>query len=238
VARVLLILADVSEAEALEQHLARAGHVITRAASGKEGVRRALEAAPEMIIADMVLGDISGTEMCRNVRVSAEAATVPVMLMSERGDEIDRVVAFEVGADDFISKPYSQRELVLRVRAILRRRRREVPLAGTHPRDGLELDASAHRVTVGGREVALSALEFRLLTTLFQRRSRVQSRGALLDEVWGGVEGVSLRTVDACVKRLRQKLGHAGRQIHTVRGVGYRFSDRSTGAEDGDELPG
>jgi two-component system phosphate regulon response regulator PhoB len=146
-------------------------------------------------------------------------------MLTARGEEIDRVVGFEIGADDYITKPFSVRELVLRIRAVLRRR--ESPQAETASIEfgNLRIDRAAHRVWVEAAEVELTALEFKLLVTLYERRNRVQSRGALLDQVWGIETKISTRTVDAHVKRLREKMGAARDYIETVRGVGYRFAE-------------
>jgi two-component system phosphate regulon response regulator PhoB len=223
-ARLLVIDHDGATAGALADRLREAGHEVTLASSGIDGLRLAVEQRPELAIVELALPDMSGTDVCRNIRTEPVTRSLPVLVVGASNDEIDRVVAFEIGADDYVVKPYSMRELVLRVRALLRRRRRATQSNGAASVAGLELDASGHRVLVEGTEVPLSALEFKLLTTLYERRGRVQTRSALLDEVWGTQEGVSMRTVDACVKRLRQKLGAAGRHIQTVRGIGYRFA--------------
>jgi two-component system phosphate regulon response regulator PhoB len=147
------------------------------------------------------------------------------VMVTARGEEIDRVVGFELGADDYVVKPFSVRELILRVRAILRRADAEAPASADAVTFGcLRLDRTAHRVYVHELEVVLTALEFRLLSTLVERRNRVQSRDTLLSDVWGLQLHVETRTVDTHIKRLREKIGAAGEYIHTVRGVGYRFA--------------
>lgn len=222
-ARILVIDDNADEAASLSSHLMEAGYEVIAAASGRDGLRTAHDKRPDLLLLDLGVRDVAGTEICRSVRADASLRTLPIIMMSESNEEIDRVVGFEVGADDFVTKPFSYRELLLRIRAILRRRKRGEQLTSTTTVGGLELDPAAHRVSVNGEEVVLSALEFKLLANLYQRRNRVQTRAALLEEVWGGGDGVSLRTVDACIKRLRQKLGSAGPRIQTVRGVGYRF---------------
>jgi two-component system phosphate regulon response regulator PhoB len=222
-ASILVIDGDRAQVEALATELTIAGHDVSQAIRGDDGLRRIRDDGPDLVLIDASLQDVTGTEVVRAVRADSAVRNTPIVMLSERGDEIDRVVAFEVGVDDFVKKPYSVRELALRCRAILRRRRMPEKLNGMASVGGLELDPVAHRVSVAGDDVPLSALEFKLLATLYQRRSRVQSRSELLSEVWGATEGVSVRTVDACVKRLRQKLGDAGRYVQTVRGVGYRF---------------
>jgi two-component system phosphate regulon response regulator PhoB len=178
---------------------------------------------PDLVLLDLMLPDVEGTEVCRRLRADPKTKGIPIMMLTAKGDEVDRVVGFEIGADDYVTKPFSVRELLLRVRAVLRR--------GTEPRESgtiqvgvLTIDGEAHRVFVEGREVALTALEFRLLSMLAGRRGRVQTREVLLNEVWGLHLNVETRTVDTHVKRLREKLGAAGGLIQTVRGVGYRFA--------------
>jgi two-component system phosphate regulon response regulator PhoB len=222
-ARVLLVDRDPA-ATTLAERLRDAGHEVVVAATAQLGVRMAIEQRPELVIVDLTLPDMPGNEVCRTLRSEPVTRKLPLMVTGASNDEIDRVVAFEIGADDYVAKPYSVREFVLRVRAVLRRRRRVAPSNGSTSVAGIHMDAIAHRVAVEGRDVVLSALEFKLLATLYERAGRVQTRSTLLDEVWSAQEGVSLRTVDACVKRLRQKLGIAGRYIQTVRGVGYRFA--------------
>jgi two-component system phosphate regulon response regulator PhoB len=189
---------------------------------GRDGVRVAQTEAPDVILLDLMLPDIDGTEVCRQIRTSAKTQAIPVIMVTARSDEVDRVVGFELGADDYVTKPFSVRELVLRVRAVLRRGRQ---LKETESLEigVLKIDSAAHRVWVGGVEVSLTALEFKLLSTLAACRGRVKTRDALLGEVWGLHMNVETRTVDTHVKRLREKLGDAGVLIETVRGVGYRF---------------
>jgi two-component system phosphate regulon response regulator PhoB len=221
--RVLLIERDSVEAALLVETLAAAGHVVSVTPSGRDGLDRVRAEQPELVIVAAALTDMPGTDVCRAIRGARETRAVPVMILGAKNEEIERVVAFEVGADDFVVKPYSLRELGLRVRAILRRKSRaDAPFVPSQV-GVLALDPERHRAAVNGADVALSALEFKLLSTLYERQNRVQTRAALLGDVWCGANGVSLRTVDACVKRLRQKLGDAGAYIQTVRGVGYRF---------------
>jgi two-component system phosphate regulon response regulator PhoB len=179
---------------------------------------------PDLLVLDVMLPDISGLEVCRRLRRSPQTIRLPVIMLTARSDEVDRVVGFEVGADDYVPKPFSPRELVLRVDAILRRTTRTEALEGPQVivLGDLVIDVPAHRVEVQGQEVPLTALEFRLLLDLASRAGRVQSRDALLERVWGYSPNVETRTVDTHVKRLREKLGAAAAQIETVRGVGYR----------------
>jgi two-component system phosphate regulon response regulator PhoB len=170
-----------------------------------------------------------GMEVCRALKEDETTRHTPVVIATARGEEIDRVVGFELGADDYVTKPFSVRELVLRIRAVLRRREVAPGPEASIAFGRLRIDREAHRVWVDQAEVELTALELKLLVTLYERRNRVQTRDALLDKVWGLDTKISTRTVDAHVKRLREKLGAAGEYVETVRGVGYRFAGSPDG---------
>jgi len=224
-ARILVIEDESDIRQVLDYNLKSAGHEVVEAARGVDGLRLVREREPDLVLLDLMLPDMPGTEVCRAIKDNPATRALPVVMLTARGEEIDRVVGFEIGADDYITKPFSVRELVLRIRAVLRRR--ELPASdGPNIEFGnLRIDRAAHRVWVEGEEIELTALEFKLLVTLYERRNRVQSRGALLDEVWGIDTKISTRTVDAHVKRLREKMGAARDYIETVRGVGYRFAE-------------
>ena len=179
--------------------------------------------APDLILLDLMLPDMSGTEVCRQLRTLDPTQNTPIVMLTARNDEIDRVVGFEVGADDYVGKPFSIRELVLRIKAILRRADRPEAPTGEIRFGRLRLDPAAHQVWVDDEEVSLTALEFRLLATLVTRRGRVQSRETLLHDVWGHDPGLPTRTVDTHIQRLRKKIGAASAYIETLRGAGYRF---------------
>lgn len=226
-AKILIVDDEQDILDVLEFNLGQAGYEVVSAATGKEGLELAVTLKPDLVVLDLMLPDLSGTEVCRLLRNSPAGKQIPVLMLSARGDEIDRVVGFELGADDYVTKPFSVRELLLRVRAVLRR---AVPQAPTNQarsaRFGvLRIDRDAHRVWVEEEEVVLTALEFKLLVTLFERKNRVQTRSSLLEHVWGIHAHISTRTVDAHVKRLREKLGAARDYVETVRGVGYRFKE-------------
>ena len=214
----------------VELALKREGFDVVVAHDGESALAEARRVRPSAVILDMMLPDISGTEVCRRLRATPETAEVPIIMLSARGEEIDRVVGFEVGADDYVVKAnLSTRELVLRVRAV-QRRRSGVAAAGDDPAPvervtfgTLQIDRDGHRAWVDDDEVALTATEFRLLMSLVDRPGRVQTRGALLQDVWDMPPDLNTRTVDTHVKRLREKLGSAANLIETVRGVGYRF---------------
>jgi two-component system phosphate regulon response regulator PhoB len=208
----------------LEYNLQREGFDTRAAATGKEAIQLAGEdPRPDLAILDLMLPDISGTEVCRQLRTDERTRDLPIVMLTAKGEEIDRIVGFEVGADDYVVKPFSVRELILRVRAVLRRRERNSEAAVPTSFGRLRVDEEAHRVWVDQQEVTLTALEFKLLTTLLSRRGRVQSRDRLLNDVWGIDADITTRTVDTHVKRLRTKLGAAADYVETLRGVGYRF---------------
>jgi two-component system phosphate regulon response regulator PhoB len=226
--RPILVVDDEEDLlNLVEMHLRREGFATLRATTGHDALAIARSQGPAMIILDLMLPDLSGTEVCRRLRSAPETAQIPVLMLTARGEEIDRVVGFEVGADDYVVKAsFSARELVLRVRALLRRRGTpEPPEPDNRLRfGGLTIDEAAHRVWVVEQEIELTATEFKLLLTLIQRAGRVQTRGALLQEVWEMPPDLNTRTVDTHVKRLREKLGEAAPHVETVRGVGYRFN--------------
>lgn len=233
--RILIVDDEPDIVELLEYNLRQAGYVVTSADDGAGALAAALREPPDLILLDLNLPDVSGTDVCRRLRRDPTTEAIPIVMITARGDEIDRVVGFELGADDYIVKPFSPRELVLRVQAVLRRVRASAPPPAevvALPADGeihvagpLEIDVGRHEVRVEGEVVPLTALEFRLLLDLASRRGRVQSRDALLERVWGYAPGIETRTVDTHVKRLREKLGAARDTIETVRGVGYRLRD-------------
>lgn len=226
--KTILVVEDEPDlAQIVAYNLAREGYRTVTASSGEQALE-VLSASPrpDLVLLDLMLPGMSGTEVCRAMRADAELEQIPVIMLTARGDEIDRVVGFEVGADDYVTKPFSVRELMLRVRAQLRRRDGAGAPAevATQVSFGvLQIDRSAHRVLVEAEEVLLTALEFRLLDTFLQRRGRVQTRERLLSDVWGIDADVTTRTVDTHVKRLRHKIGAASAYIETLRGVGYRF---------------
>ncbi|HEX2677409.1 MAG TPA: response regulator transcription factor [Polyangiales bacterium] len=229
-ALVLVVEDEEDLAATLEFNLKREGHATRVANTGEAALRAAAEdPVPDVILLDLMLPDVSGTETCRRLKQEARTRDVPIIMLTAKGEEIDRVIGLEVGADDYVVKPFSVRELMLRVRAVLRRTHpNEAPHAANGERRfaDLRVDPEAHRAWVGTFEITLTALEFKLLTTLLDRKGRVQTREQLLEEVWQMPSELTTRTVDTHVKRLRQKLGHAGDYIETVRGVGYRFLDR------------
>jgi two-component system phosphate regulon response regulator PhoB len=224
-ARILVVEDEADIREVLEYNLKREGHEIALAGTAKDGLRMAREKRPDLVLLDLMLPDGSGTDLCKALQQDPVTRGVRVLMLTAKSDEIDRVIGFEIGADDYVVKPFSVRELLLRVNAVLRRSTTDEE--GETTKFGmLRVDRGAHRVWVDGQEVELTALEFKLLLTLHDRKNRVQTRDALLSDVWRIDADVTTRTVDTHVKRLREKLGPAGAYVQTVRGVGYRFAER------------
>lgn len=221
---LILIIEDESDvATVLEYNLRSAGHEPMLADCAGVGMRLAKSSRPDLILLDLLLPDRSGMDVCRDLKADNATKDIPIIMVTAKGEEIDRVVGFELGADDYVTKPFSMRELLLRVRRSLDRRSRNVLPVSASTGPELRIDRDAHRVFVGEVECVISALEFKLLLALCEQQNRVLSREKLLKLVWGHDTTVCLRTVDAHVKRLRSRLGTAGICIETVRGVGYRF---------------
>jgi two-component system phosphate regulon response regulator PhoB len=227
-ARILVVEDEKDLQDVLAYNLRQAGHDPVVVGEGREALARIAAEPPDLVLLDLMLPDISGTDVCRALKGDPATRHIPVVMLTAKGEEIDRVVGFELGADDYVVKPYSMRELTLRLQRILQRHSAPAEGPGGVTSFGLlRIDREGHRVWVDGEEVALTALELRLLCTLYDRRGRVQSRAVLLDEVWRMSSEVNTRTVDTHVKRLREKLGAAGAYLETVRGVGYRFTGGS-----------
>lgn len=223
--RILIVEDEADLVGVLEYNLRKEGYSVDTAMTGAQAMSRLLsDGPPDLVLLDLMLPDISGLDVCRQMRGDDSLARVPVLMLTARGEEADRVSGFETGADDYVTKPFSVKELMLRVKALLRRAGEDAG-APVVEFGSLRVDREAHRVWVGGAEVALTVLEFGLLTTLLDRKDRVQTRDRLLNDVWDIHADVTTRTVDTHVKRLREKLGEAGDYVETVRGVGYRFRE-------------
>jgi two-component system phosphate regulon response regulator PhoB len=225
-ARILVVDDEPDLVELLRFNLTEAGFEVESALSGGEALERLERRSPDLLILDLMLPDVGGKEICRQLRADPRFRNLPIIMLTAKAEEVDRIIGFEIGADDYVTKPFSPRELALRVRAQLRH---TVEPAETEVLecDSLRLDLERHRCYVDHVEVELTAKEFGLLETLMRRPGRVLSRERLLDEVWGTDITVTSRTIDTHLKRLREKLGPAGALIETVRGVGYRFSESS-----------
>ena len=226
----ILIVDDERDLVSLvDFNLRQAGFETLLAVSGQEALQQLRRRVPDLVLLDLMLPDVSGTEICRIVKSDPRTRHVPVMMLTAKGEEVDKVVGFELGADDYVTKPFSVRELVLRIRAVLRRAGTAAPsTAALDPVGPLRVDVDAHRAYVADEEVVLTPLEFRLLVTFMSRVGRVQSREQLLTDVWEMSSEIETRTVDTHVKRLREKLGPARDLLETVRGVGYRLVEPAT----------
>ena len=222
---ILLVEDEPDVVDLLILHLRKNdGFVVSVAADGTTGLTKAREQKPALIVLDLMLPGMSGLEVCKLLKSDPGTRHIPVLMLTARAEEIDRIVGLEFGADDYVVKPFSPREVVLRINAILRRGtlsdRSEQLRAGS-----ITIDPVRHRVSVAGKAIELTSLEFRLLRTLMERRGRLQERDRLLNDVWGYESVIDTRTVDTHVRRLREKLGPAGDVIETVRGFGYRLRE-------------
>jgi len=220
---VLVIEDEKDLAELVAFHLEKEGFRVVIAGDGSSGLNEARSSKPDLILLDLMLPGILGTEVCRLLKSSAQTAGIPVIMLTAKGEEIDRVVGFEMGADDYVIKPFSIRELMLRVRAVLRRNAEQAPKGAGICIGALSIDTERHLVTVSEEEVLLTSTEYKLLMNLAERMGRVQSRELLLQNVWGYNYFGDTRTVDTHLTRLRTKLGAAGEMIKTVRGFGYKI---------------
>lgn len=222
-ARIAIVEDEADIAEVLEYNLEREGfetYTLLRGDTAMESLRARV---PDLILLDLMLPGMDGLELCRLLKRDAATSQIPMIMLTAKGDEMDRIVGLELGADDYIAKPFSPREVVLRVKAVLRRAQEPVVSAEELEAGQLRLDIPGHRLFIADEEVALTATEFRLLRLLMERAGRVLTREMLLTEGWGYAEDVDSRTVDTHVRRLRRKLGAEADRVETVIGVGYRF---------------
>ncbi len=222
-ARILVVEDEPSIAELIAVNLRHGGFVPVVAEDGAAAQRAMDEVLPDAILLDWMLPGQSGVALARQWRKEARTKTVPILMLTARGDEADRVAGLDAGADDYITKPFSTQEMLARIRAVLRRRAPEL-IKDAVTVGELTLDAATHRVSHRGEELRLGPTEFKLLHFLMKHAERVHSRGQLLDKEWGDHVFIEERTVDVHVKRLREGLGEAGRMVETVRGAGYRLT--------------
>jgi DNA-binding response OmpR family regulator len=223
--RILIIEDDEDIVLSLKYNLEKeGGYVVATAGDGETGLKMISQRPPHLVILDLNLPGIDGLSICRSIREKPESAGVPIMMLTARIEESDKVVGLEIGADDYVTKPFSMKEILARVRAVLRRRDRPPEEGEAYSDDLISLDPASRIVRVGGREVTLTRKEFDLLATLVRSRGRVLNRDQLLQKVWGYEYFGETRTVDVHVRRLRQKLGKPGQdRIETIVGVGYRY---------------
>jgi len=222
-ARIALVEDEPDLAEVLRFNLAKAGFEVDVMPRGDLALEEIRRRPPQLILLDLMLPGLDGLEVTRALKRDPATSRIPLVMLTAKAEEVDRIVGLELGADDYIPKPFSPREVVLRIRAVLRRQAGEPEGEVRLESGGIVLDTAAHRCEVHGVETPLTATEFRLLRILLERRGRVQSRARLLADVWGYAEDVDSRTVDTHVRRLRRKLGAAADQLETVIGVGYRL---------------
>ena len=223
---VILVIEDEQDIlDLVAYHLEQAGNKVLKATDGVEGLQLCRDKMPDLIVLDLLLPNMEGKEVCRRIRRGSDTNRIPVLMLTAKAEEVDRIVGFEIGADDYMTKPFSPRELVLRIESILNRTLQKKPASNLIRFPGIFIDPDQPRVEINNEEVALTATEFKLLYYLASRPGRVQTREILLDQVWGySFEGYA-RTVDTHVRRLRTKLGPLKGCIETVRGIGYRFRE-------------
>jgi DNA-binding response OmpR family regulator len=227
-AKILVVDDEPEAVELVEFNLAQAGFEVISASNGAEAVRKAHAALPSLIVLDLMLPEIDGLEVCKMLRRDPATAGIPIVMLTAKAAEIDRILGLELGADDYITKPFSPRELTLRIKKILLRTSGATDDAGLIKFGDLIIDGPRHLVSYRKRRIELTATEFKLLSLLVQRRGRVQSREQLLRDVWEYNSLIDTRTVDTHMRRLRDKLGPAAKFLDTVRGVGYRFAEAQT----------
>ncbi len=226
---ILIVEDEPDIADLVKYHLDKAGLAARVVGDGKQALDLIVREPPDLVVLDLMLPGLDGLEVCRRLRGNLSTRRVPVIMLTAKAEEVDRIVGLEIGADDYVPKPFSPRELVARVKAVLRRTAAppelsEAPVAV----GGLRLDPVRHEVTKGGQPVLLSAMEFRLLEFFLRHRGRVYTRGQLLDQVWGQDRFVEPRTVDVHIRRLREKIEDDPRNptlILTIRGLGYKCSE-------------
>jgi two-component system phosphate regulon response regulator PhoB len=221
--KILVVDDEPDAVELIEVNLKGAGFDVLTASNGRQALEKVRSAVPALVVLDVMLPEMDGLEVCKSLRRDSKMAAIPIIMLTARAAEIDRVIGLELGADDYITKPFSPRELVLRVRNLLKRQTPPSERAQQIQFAGIVIDRARHSVTYKGKPLDLTVTEFKLVTLLAERRGRVQSREQLLKDVWGYNTFIDTRTVDTHMRRLRDKLGDAAKLLDTVRGVGYRF---------------
>ena len=225
-AKILVVDDEPDALELIGYNLKREGFEVLTACDGAEALRKTSTLHPDVVILDLMLPEVDGLAVCKALRNDPETATLPIIMLTAKAAEIDRVLGLELGADDYVTKPFSPRELVLRTKNLLARRRAPAPAADRIRAGLIVIDLERHEVSVKGKRVDLTATEFKLISLLAQRQGRVQSRELLLRDVWDYQADIDTRTVDTHIRRLREKLGPAADDLETVRGVGYRLREK------------
>ena len=211
--------------ETLEYNFSNEGFKVFTAPDGEEALSNIKKVLPDVLILDLMLPGLSGLDVCKSIRADDDIRDMSIIMLTAKGEEIDRVIGFELGADDYVTKPFSVRELILRVKVLLKKQRESLVENKLVTFGPIRIDLDAHELKINDKEIVLTALEFKLLQHLVKRKGRVQTREQLLGDVWGYSAEVTTRTVDTHIKRLREKLGNTSDYIQTIRGVGYRFSN-------------
>jgi two-component system phosphate regulon response regulator PhoB len=224
--KILIVEDEKNIAKLIRYNLEKSEYDCTVARTGEDALSILEKQHFDLIILDIMLPEMDGFEVCRNIKQAPNIKNIPIIMLTAKGEEVDRIVGLELGADDYMTKPFSPRELILRIKAVLRREKRQDLKKESIISGDIEINMPKHKVTVRQREIVLTNMEFKLLLTLMERQGRVQNRDRLLSDVWGIDSMVDTRTVDTHVKRVREKLGKCGDMIETVRGIGYKFKDR------------
>ena len=223
--KILIIEDEPDIRKTLEYNISREGYEVISASSLSEARQNLESSSFSLLLLDLMLPDGSGLDLFRELKQDKSKSSMPVIILTAKDDEVDKVVGFELGADDYVTKPFSVRELILRVKAVLKRGFSKSDNVEVQRKFGeLKIDVDSHEVFVNDEPISLTALEFKLLRQLVDRRGRVQSRDQLLSDIWGYSSDVTTRTVDTHIKRLREKLGSMGKYVQTIRGVGYKFT--------------
>jgi len=224
---VLMIEDEKDIVDLVEYHLKQSGFSVTSALDGSTGLERARKKKPDLIILDLMLPGMDGKDICRSLKSNPLTQSIPILMLTAKAEETDRLIGFELGADDYVTKPFSPKELVLRVKAILRRKEADHEGEKVIQIGNLMIDIDRHHVSIKKNSIDLTSTEFKLLVELATKKGRVQTREHLLDRVWGYTYEGYARTVDTHIRRLREKMGSHGDSIETIRGVGYRFREDS-----------
>ena len=226
VMKSILIIEDEKDiVDLVEYHLKQSGFSVISALEGSSGLEKARKEHPSLIILDLMLPGMDGKDICRSLKSNPQTQSIPILMLTAKAEETDRLIGFELGADDYVTKPFSPKELVLRVKAILRRKEVDYESEKVIQIGDLLIDIDRHQISIKKDPIRLTSTEFKLLVELASKRGRVQTREHLLDRVWGYTYEGYARTVDTHVRRLREKLGPFGDSIETIRGVGYRFRE-------------
>ncbi|MCU0587335.1 MAG: response regulator transcription factor [Syntrophobacteraceae bacterium] len=221
--KIVIVEDDTDILQLLAYNMQASGFEVITSRDGFEGLGLVRQNLPDLVLLDLMLPGLDGFDVCKELKRNPETQNIPILMLTARGEEVDRIVGLELGADDYVVKPFSPRELILRIRAILRRSASDGGAESIWQHEGLRVDLEGHKASLHGEEMPLTATEFKLLVELIKSRGKVQTRDQLLDKVWGyHFEGYA-RTVDTHVRRLRQKLGDYADWVETIRGVGYRF---------------